>query len=173
MSIRPYVSADWSQLCVVHDAARKDELTASGLLDAFLNLEQTAQNEGLFDGEVFVYEASGAVRGFVAYVDGELTWLYVHPSAYRSGIGRALLRHAIGACCGNMSTEVLVGNESALQLYLSEGFRILKRVDGKLTGNESFPASGYVLQRSAGRAQPLAQPQTRYGRRCKPEPRQS
>jgi ribosomal protein S18 acetylase RimI-like enzyme len=53
---------------------------------------------------------------------------------------------------GNISTEVLVGNEAALALYLSEGFKVERRVDGKLTGNESFPASGYVLQRTASEA---------------------
>ena len=152
MSIRPYTPADWAQLCAIHDAARKDELRAGGLLDAFLTLEQAAPNEGLFDGQVLVYEAEDGVSGFVAYADNELTWLYVHPSAYRRGIGRALLRRAIDACAGNISTEVLLGNEAALRLYLSEGFRILKRVDGKLTGNESFAASGYVLQRSPGDA---------------------
>ena len=152
MPIRPYTTTDWAQLCAVHDLARKGELAASGLLDAFLTLEQTAENEGLFDGRVLVYESEGLVRGFVAFADQELTWLYVDPACYRLGIGRKLLRHAIEACGGNISTEVLVGNDSALQLYLSEGFRILRRVDGKLTGNESFAASGYVLQRSAGDA---------------------
>lgn len=146
MIIRPYAPTDWHHLCAVHDASRRDELSASGLLDAFLTLEQTAQNEGLFDGQVLVYDTNGEICGFVAYADSELTWLYVHPSAYRRGVGRALLRHAIEACGGSMSTEVLVGNESALKLYLSEGFRILKRVDGKLNGNEAFAASGYVLQ---------------------------
>jgi ribosomal protein S18 acetylase RimI-like enzyme len=63
-----------------------------------------------------------------------------------------LLRHAIKALEGNMSTEVLVGNEPALALYLSEGFTVQCRVDGKLTGNEAFAASGYVLQRTAGEA---------------------
>jgi ribosomal protein S18 acetylase RimI-like enzyme len=48
--------------------------------------------------------------------------------------------------------EVLVGNESALALYLSEGFKILRRSDGKLAGNESFAASGYVLQRIVSEA---------------------
>jgi hypothetical protein len=37
-------------------------------------------------------------------------------------------------------------------LYLSEGFKILRRVDGKLTGNEAFRASGFVLQRVASGA---------------------
>jgi GNAT superfamily N-acetyltransferase len=148
MGIRPYAPADWDQLCAVHDASRSDELQTSGLLDAFLTLEQTAENEGLFDGQVFVHELDGEVLGFMAFAENELTWLYVRPLAYRRGVGRALLRHAIEACAGNLSTEVLLGNEPALQLYLSEGFRILQRVDGKLAGNESFAASGYVLQRT-------------------------
>jgi ribosomal protein S18 acetylase RimI-like enzyme len=86
------------------------------------------------------------VLGFVAVKDDELSWLYVDPAAYRRGVGRALVRHAIASCKGTLSLEVLVGNEPALQLYLAEGFKILKRVDGRMTGNESFAASGYVMQ---------------------------
>jgi ribosomal protein S18 acetylase RimI-like enzyme len=147
MQLRPYRPEDWQRLCAIHDSARKDELKASGLLEAFLTLEQAAGNEGLFDGQVTVAESTSGVLGFVAFAHGELTWLYVDPSAYRSGVGRALLKHAIEANSGNLSTEVLVGNDAALALYLSEGFRIAKRVDGRLTGNEAFAASGYVLQR--------------------------
>ena len=110
-------------------------MEASRLSAAFLTLEATAENEGLFDSEVVVAEIGGEVCGFVAYAEGELTWLYVEPSRYRQGIGRQLLRHAIMASKGNMSTEVLVGNEAALALYLSEGFKVQRRVDGKLTGN--------------------------------------
>jgi ribosomal protein S18 acetylase RimI-like enzyme len=149
MILRPYLPTDWERLCRIHDAARVYELEASGLAAAFLTLEETADNEGLFDGEVVVAEIEGEVCGFVAYAKGELTWLYVEPTRLRQGIGRQLLRHAIEASGGNMSTEVLVANEAALALYLSEGFKIQRRVDGKLTGNEAFPASGYVLQRTA------------------------
>jgi ribosomal protein S18 acetylase RimI-like enzyme len=152
MTLRPYSPTDWERLCLVHDAARVHELEASGLAAAFLTLEATAENEGLFDGEIVVAEIEGEVCGFVAYAEGELTWLYVEPSRYKQGIGRKLLRHAIMASDGNMSTEVLVGNEAALALYLSEGFKVQRRVDGKLTGNETFSASGYVLQRTAGGA---------------------
>ena len=152
MNLRPYSPTDWERLCLVHDAARIYELEASGLAAAFLTLEVTAENEGLFDGEVAVAEVAGEVCGFVAYVEGELTWLYVEPSRYKQGIGRQLLRHAIAASGGNISTEVLVGNEAALALYLSEGFKVERRVDGKLAGNESFAASGYVLQRTTSEA---------------------
>ena len=152
MNLRPYSPTDWERLCLIHDAARVHELEASGLAAAFLTLEATAANERLFDGQVIVAEVEGEVCGFVAYAEGELTWLYVEPSRYRQGVGRQLLRHAIKALEGNMSTEVLAGNEPALALYLSEGFTVQRRVDGKLTGNEAFAASGYVLQRTAGEA---------------------
>lgn len=149
MHLRPYQKADWPQLCELHDLARKDELRAAELLDAFLTLEQAADNEGLFDGAVTVAVVDGVVRGFVATHGDELSWLYVHPNSYRTGIGRALLRHAIAANPGKLTAEVLVGNDAALTLYLAEGFKVMKRVDGRMTGNESFAASGYVLERQS------------------------
>ena len=147
--LRPYAAADWPRLCEIHDAARRHELRDAGLDAAFLTLEQTAEGEGLFDGEVVVAERAGQVLGFVAFADAELTWLYVDPACARQGVGRCLLRHAIDACDGAMSTEVLVGNDAALALYQAEGFAIVRRVDGRLTGNEAFAASGYVLERVA------------------------
>lgn len=54
MNLRPYSPGDWERLCAMHDAARVHELQASGLADAFLSLEQTAENEGLLGGEVVV-----------------------------------------------------------------------------------------------------------------------
>lgn len=149
MPIRPYHPTDWARLCAIHDAARRHELAAAGLLDAFLTLEQTAENEGLFAGDVWVSESDGEVSGFVAFADDELTWLYVDPARYGQGIGRSLLRHALAACAGTLGTEVLLGNERALALYLSEGFEIVRRADGKLAGNEGFAASGWVLQHVA------------------------
>ena|GEM_PF-171476 len=147
MDIREYTAEDWPRLCEIHDAARLDELRLSVGEAAFLTLEQTAKNEGLFDASVFVAEVSGRVEGFVAFSQDELTWLYVHPSSYRHGIGRALLRHAIEHAGNHVSAEVLEGNEPALQLYLSEGFSIVKKAKGRLVGNEAFEASGYILER--------------------------
>jgi GNAT superfamily N-acetyltransferase len=152
MNLRCYAPNDWDRICEIHDQARLDELKASGLTEAFLTLQQTAENEGLFKGDVFVAEYQQQVYGFVAYSNDELTWLYVDPKMYKQGVGRLLLRHAIQACNGTISTEVLVGNTPALELYLSEGFKVVHRSDGKLAGNESFTASGYVLQRNCNEA---------------------
>ena len=147
MKIREYVPEDWLRLCQIHDAARLDELRLSVGEAAFLTLEQTAENEGLFDARVCVAEISGRVEGFVAFSQDELTWLYVDPRVYRRGIGRALLRYAIERAGDRFSVEVLEGNEPALQLYLSEGFGIIKKSKGRLAGNEAFEASGYMLER--------------------------
>jgi ribosomal protein S18 acetylase RimI-like enzyme len=146
MHIRSYSPADWNRLCEIHDAARKHELEVSGLMEAFLSLEQTAESEGLFEAEILVAEERGEVQGFAAYTKDELTWLYVDPRCYRRGIGRHLVRAVIKASPNPLSLDVLVGNEAALSLYRSEGFSIIKQVSGRLAGNESFPAAAYVLR---------------------------
>ncbi|MDB9526942.1 GNAT family N-acetyltransferase [Oscillatoria sp. CS-180] len=144
--IRPYQSTDWSRLCKIHDASRLDELGLTVGTDAFLTLEQTAENEGLFDGNLFVAEVDAVVQGFVAYNDEELTWLYVDPKCYRNGVGRALLQHAVANSAPTMTIELLEGNRPALKLYLSEGFKVVERIEGQLEGNEEFAAVGLVLR---------------------------
>ena len=147
INIRPYESTDWSRLCEIHDASRLDELGLTVGTDAFLTLEQTADNEGLFDNKLFVAEVDNVVQGFVAYGDEELTWLYVDPKFYRKGVGRALVQHAVANSGPTMEIELLEGNTPALELYLSEGFKVIERVEGQLVGNEEFPAVGFVLRR--------------------------
>lgn len=148
VTIRPYQAADWARLCEIHDAARLDELGQTVGKDAFLTLEQTAENEGLFDNRLFVADVDQKIRGFVAYSEDELAWLYVDPPFYRRGVGRALLQHAVAQAGPDMMIEVLEGNAPALALYLSEGFAVAKRVEGKLAGNESHAAVGLVLRKT-------------------------
>lgn len=147
MTIRPYKPEDWPRLCCIHDIARLDELRLSAGEAAFLSLEETAETEGLFGGALDVATVDGVVEGFVAYTDDELTWLYVNPARYGEGIGRGLLRHAIARAGPLLKTQALEGNEPALSLYLSEGFCVVERREGRLEGNESFAAVGYLLER--------------------------
>jgi ribosomal protein S18 acetylase RimI-like enzyme len=146
IQLRHYNSADWDAISGIHDRARLDELRASVGLEAFLSLAATAENEGLFEGEVWVACDGETVVGFIAFADDEVTWLYVSPDYYRRGIGKRLLRQAINRCGKIVSTSVLSGNNAALQLYLSEGFKIIETKTGKLNGNESFPATGHILE---------------------------
>ena len=148
IQLRKYQPRDWDAIATIHDRARLDELSASVGVEAFLSLAETAENEELFEGEVWVAEDNDLVVGFVA-IDSEMTWitwLYVLPDRYRQGIGRKLLRQAIANCKSIVYTSVLSGNDAALNLYHSEGFKIVETKTGKLNGNESFSATGHILQ---------------------------
>ena len=145
ITIRPYEESDWDAISRIHDAARLDELAASVGVDAFLDLATTYESEGLFDGDVWVGELDGEVAGFIAVSDDEVTWTYVHPSHYRRGVGRALLRHVVARATAPLELEVLDGNTAARQLYESEGFELQRTHTGKLVGNEAFTATGHTL----------------------------
>jgi GNAT superfamily N-acetyltransferase len=114
IQLRNYHPEDWDAIAVIHDRARLDELKASVGVKAFLSLAATFENEGLFEGEVWVACDRETVVGFVAFADDEVTWLYVSPDYYRQGIGRKLLRQAIARCGQTVSTSVLSGNDAAL-----------------------------------------------------------
>lgn len=144
--VRDYAPADWPALCRVHDAARMQELAASVGVAAFLTLEQTAEGEGLFDDRVWVAVSRERVVGFVAFAEDEVTWLYVDPAHQRRGVGRALLRHALAHAGPVVEASVLAGNDAALALYTAEGFALRETRSGSLVGNESFPATGHILE---------------------------
>ncbi|TDC65980.1 N-acetyltransferase [Micromonospora sp. KC207] len=149
IKIRPYSDDDWDAIARIHDAARLDELRGSVGVEAFLTLAQTAEGEGLFDGQLWVAEDDGTVTGFVALDDDEVTWLYVDPQHYRQGVGRALLRHALAAAGPRVEVTVLDGNLAGMGLYLSEGFTITETRTGSLVGNEAFTATGHIMHRDA------------------------
>lgn len=148
VGIRPYESRDWDAVCRIHDAARLDELRGAGLIEAYLDLADTYENEGLFDDEVWVAEVDGAVAGFIAGSasdeGGEITWIYVDPGLYRRGVGRALVEHFVARSGGPVELEVLDGN-AARDFYEALGFVHASTTSGKLAGNEAFTATGHTL----------------------------
>jgi [ribosomal protein S18]-alanine N-acetyltransferase len=152
LHVRDYAPSDWEALCRVHDQARLDELRLTVGVAAFRSLAETAIEEELFVGRLIVGVQAGVVAGFAAYTEAELTWLYVDPRTYRRGVGRALLRHALLDMGPEFSTVVLEGNMPALNLYLSEGFVVLERKEGRLVGHERFAAVGLVMSRKKERS---------------------
>jgi len=146
MTIRKYEASDWERLCKIHDAARMDELRGSVDLAAFLTLEQTAENEGLFDDQLYVAVLQNEVLGFVAFSPNEINWLYVDPNHYKKGIGYALLNFALEHCEDSVEVSVLSGNVPAIQLYRKMGFKTIEKKKGKLVGNEAFDAEGLILE---------------------------
>ena len=145
MEIREYGDEDWDSIAAIHDTARLEELRLTVGEDAFLTLEETADSEGLFDDELWIAVEEDRPIGFVAFDPDEITWLYVDPTRSRTGIGRALLRHALSRCSRPVEVSVLEGNDPAIALYESEGFEITDTKTGALTGNESFKATGHTM----------------------------
>lgn len=145
MKVRRYQKNDWHRICEIHDLARMDELRGARLEHAFLPLEVAAERENLFDYDILVADKDGLVLGFVAYNQDELTWLYVDPACYRTGIGGLLARSVLAERPEGLCIEVLQGNEAALDFYKSIGFVESKIVSGWMPGNEKFPVTVHCL----------------------------
>jgi GNAT superfamily N-acetyltransferase len=83
------------------------------------------------NGGVFVAEIDGSVIGFAAILprddgDSELDALFVEPSAWRQGIGRALVEHCASAAKANGAKSLhVMGNPHAEKFYVVCGFQIL------------------------------------------------
>jgi ribosomal protein S18 acetylase RimI-like enzyme len=153
VTVRPYRDDDFAAIAAVHDAARPDELRDGGVdAAAFLSLEATYENEGLFDDKVWVAELDGKVAGFISANAEEINWLYVDPAHYRKGIGSALLRTALAEAGDRVEIGVLAGNTPAIEAYRKAGFVIVETRTGKLVGNEAFAATGHVMELRRGAA---------------------
>src|SRR5437763_11528599 len=76
------------------------------------------------NGGVFVAEIDGSVIGFAAILprddgDSELDALFVEPSAWRQGIGRALVEHCASAAKANGAKSMhVMGNPHAEKFYV-------------------------------------------------------
>jgi len=79
-------------------------------------------------GGVFVAEVDGVILGFAAILpradgDSELDALFVEPTVWRQGIGRALVAHCCHAAAATGSTSLhVLGNPHAEGFYRSCAF---------------------------------------------------
>lgn len=81
------------------------------------------------DGEVVGFVGTGPIRGDGHTEPGSTAelFLYVHPDAWRGGVGRALMATALDrlACAGyaDATLWVLEGNDRAIAFYEAAGWR--------------------------------------------------
>jgi GNAT superfamily N-acetyltransferase len=87
--------------------------------------------EMLANNEVFVAEIEGRIVGFATIIahegnDAEIEGLFVEPSQWRNGIGRALV-HQIEreAAAWNASRLHVLANRNALGFYEALGFTVI------------------------------------------------
>lgn len=125
ITTREYREDDWRSVGIVHDRARPDELVGSCDSRAFVPLaEERSDAESFRRSRKFVACLGEKIVGFVG-VDGTyVSWLYVDPDHYGRGIGRGLLRLAVGLIGAGAWTVCLANNIRARRLYESEGFEV-------------------------------------------------
>jgi len=128
--VRPAVASEQKQLEALQWRA---SLNNPGDRDALLAHPDAIELplEQIRNGGVFVAEVAGSTMGFAAILprengDFDLDALFVDPSAWRQGIGRALVEHCATAArdMGAESLHVL-GNPHAESFYNACGFNTL------------------------------------------------
>ncbi len=119
-------------------AARLFRETRAACLPFLPNLHAPEDEYRYFSGHVAAtcetwLAEEGSLLGFIAFRDGWIDHLYVHPAAQRRGVGTALLTRAQDGGT-NRSLFAFQANTSAQRFYLSRGWRAVAHSDG--AGNE-------------------------------------
>ena len=145
ITYRAYQNVDWPAICRIHDRARPDELEGSCDPRAFIPIEQDPEVKDLKRSQKFVACDGDKVVGFSAVDEKYVSFLYVDPEYYGQGIGRKLLQMAVDAIGEKAWTIVLDGNQRAIRLYESEGFKEIERFKGD---NAGYPCTCLRMERA-------------------------
>jgi putative acetyltransferase len=73
-----------------------------------------------------VRNEQGRILGFLGVADGKIEMLFVHPDAFRKGLGKALALYAINTL-KLRKVDVNEQNQQALDFYLHMGFVVKDR----------------------------------------------
>jgi GNAT superfamily N-acetyltransferase len=130
VTVRPAVASEQKQLEALQWRA---SLNNPGDRDALLAHPDAIELplDQIRAGGVFVAEVAGSTMGFAAILprengDFDLDALFVEPTAWRQGIGRALIEHCAAAAKGAGAESLhVVGNPHAEGFYTACGFDTL------------------------------------------------
>src|SRR5215467_3046852 len=78
--------------------------------------------------EMWVADKNG-VAGFIAFREGWIEHLYIHPAYQRRGLGRGLLAQAKKRF-PELQLWVFQRNHNAIAFYEANGFRLVRQTDG-------------------------------------------
>ena len=120
MELRPYQEADFDQLITAWRAA---SVVAHPFLSPdFLDAEvDSIRDMYLPAAETWVAIDGETVVGFLALLGDEIGAIFVHPSHWKQGIGRALMDKA-ASLRDKLTLEVFEENEIGRALYKRYGF---------------------------------------------------
>ena len=125
VSIRPYRHADRARCAEIYVAARRVAFpwvpAENFSPDDFI---RDTADEQIAVAERSTNGAEAEILGFVSvFLSGRfIHHLYVDPDRRRAGVGRLLVRHAIGLRRGPWRLKCVVANTPAMAFYRSEGW---------------------------------------------------
>ena len=91
----------------------------------------------ILQAEVYVYEESGAVRGFIGMAGDEIEGIFVEAGCRSLGIGTQLLAH-VKRRHRTLSLHVYQNNKRAFLFYCKEGFYPLAEQQDEQTGQREY-----------------------------------
>jgi putative acetyltransferase len=132
--IRDYQPADCDDVLRVW--ADASTLAHPFLSKEFLERERhNIPNVYLPNTDTWVWVADGQVVGFISLLGHEVGAIFVDPKFHRSGIGQALMAHAL-ASRGELEVEVFERNLQGRAFYAKLGFELIHRKLHDQTGFE-------------------------------------
>jgi putative acetyltransferase len=134
--IRNYREKDLEEMVRIwYDAS---VLAHSFIPSSFWALNKKAMRDKYFPlAENLVFEEEGKAVGFISLVGERVCALFVAPEMQGKGIGRALLKNALGLK-GNLSLKVYRENENALCFYEKCGFVAIGEEIDDFTGRKQI-----------------------------------
>ena len=103
--------------------------------------------EQLLQAEIYVYEIDGKILGFVGLQGDYLAGIFVDRHARSMGIGGQLI-HYVQKIRRTLTLNVYRKNQSAMEIYLREGFSVLSEDIDEATGETDIVLSWKFEERN-------------------------
>lgn len=135
MIISAYTNADWNRILDIFSRAKPDELEGSVAREAIVPLPEDAGLLESFHGSrVLVARENDQILGYIGYRQDLISFLFVDPAHYRTGIGSRLLAHVLPLMGNKAWLLVAKTNRAAIALYQKFGFTVAEEFTGKYNG---------------------------------------
>ena len=122
--IEPFSESDLQAVVNIYNATKMDELVNEVRPFKLIPLKQDAKRyKSIFSHSINVYRKEN-IQGFIAFDETHINGLFVLPQYRGQGIGRSLIHNAIQQMGREVHLQVVKSNSSAIQLYLSMGFKV-------------------------------------------------